>query len=207
MTLAVVDACGANISSVLGALRRLGVEPVVTKDPAQIMAASRVLLPGVGSAGNAMSRLRETGLDTVIPSLKQPVLGICVGMQVLFEGSEEDDCSCLGIIDSTLKRIPHSAVQPVPHMGWNRLKLISHPQVSDPVHSLLDDLGPEPYCYFVHSYAAPRISETIASCEYGFEFSAAVAKANFFGVQFHPERSASLGAKVLRNFLQLDNVA
>ncbi len=194
MSLVVVDACGANISSVLGALRRLGSEPVVTADASVIQSAERVILPGVGAAGNAMERLRNHGLVDVIPALTQPVLGICVGMQVLFSGSDEDNVDCLGVFDERLKKFAADPELPVPHMGWNKLKFLG-------AHPLLTGLSADSWCYFVHSYRADSFSGTIAESEYGKPFTAVVAKDNFTGVQFHPERSAETGACVLENFL------
>lgn len=194
MTLVVVDACGANISSVLGALRRLGCEPTVTADAQVITSAERVILPGVGAAGNAMERLHTHGLVDVIPKLSQPVLGICVGMQVLFSGSDEDNVDCLGVFDARLKKFAADLELPVPHMGWNRLKILQE-------HPLLTDLSTESWCYFVHSYRADSFVGTVAESHYGTPFTAVVAKDNFMGVQFHPERSADAGSRVLNNFL------
>jgi len=195
MSLVVVDACGANISSVLSALSRAGCAPVVSDDANVIKAADRVILPGVGAAGNAMARLRSCGLEGVIPTLTQPVLGICVGMQVLFESSEEDDVDCLGVFDARLGKFHVDTDCPVPHMGWNKIEpIVDHP--------LFADLPESAYCYFVHSYRAPCFDHTVASTTYGSAFTAAVARDNFAGVQFHPERSAAIGAQVLENFLQ-----
>ena len=195
MSLVVVDACGANISSVLSALSRAGSDPVVTADANVIKSAERVILPGVGAAGNAMERLRGSGLDQVIPTLTQPVLGICVGMQVLFESSEEDDVECLGVFDARLEKFQTDPECPVPHMGWNKIEPIAG-------HPLFNRLPASPYCYFVHSYRAPCFESTVASTDYGAAFTAAVARDNFAGVQFHPERSAEVGAQVLKNFLE-----
>ena len=205
MSLVVVDACGANISSVLSALNRLGADPVVSADANTIAQATRVILPGAGAAGSAMQRLRDAKLNQLIPTLTQPVLGICVGMQVLFESSEEDDCECLGVFPARLKRLPSNEQFPVPHMGWNQLKLNGENAASgdQPLNPLLANLGTEAWCYFVHSYAAPVIEETIASCNYSSPFTAAVTRGNFSGVQFHPERSGDTGEKVLENFSSL----
>ena len=194
MSLVVVDACGANISSVLGALRRLGCEPTVTADANVIQSAERVILPGVGAAGNAMERLHAHALVDVIPQLTQPVLGICVGMQVLFSGSDEDNVDCLGVFDARLKKFADNPQLPVPHMGWNKLNLLSE-------HPLLTNLTSDSWCYFVHSYRADSFDATIASSDYGTPFTAVVAENNFMGVQFHPERSADTGSQVLKNFL------
>ena len=195
MSLVVVDACGANISSVLSALVRAGCDPIVTADSSTIKTAERVILPGVGAAGNAMERLRSCGLDQLIPTLTQPVLGICVGMQVLFKSSEEDEVECLGVFDARLEKFQADPDCPVPHMGWNKVEPVNN-------HPLLSNLPEAAYCYFVHSYRAPCFEHTVASSDYGSAFTAAVARDNFTGVQFHPERSADIGAQVLKNFLE-----
>ncbi len=194
MDVAVVDSGGANISSVLHALRRLGVDPVFTGDPSVIRAAKRVILPGVGSAGAAMDRLGASGLAELIPSLSQPVLGICLGMQLLFRHSSEGDTPLLGIIGADITRLPDEPGLRIPHMGWNRIET----RQEDP---LLAGAGDE-WFYFVHSFAAPVGEWTLASCSHGLPFSAVVRKDNFCGAQFHPERSAAAGARVLRNFLE-----
>lgn len=194
MTLAVVDSGGANIASVLHALGRLGVEPAFTADPAVIRAADRVILPGVGAAGHAMDVLRGHGLIDVIRALNQPVLGICLGMQLLFATSEEDDASLLGLIPARLGRLPESAQLRVPHMGWNEIRATA-------VDPLIDGLDRK-WFYFVHSYAAPVGDWTVATSHHGETFSAVVRRDNFSGAQFHPERSAGAGARLLRNFLE-----
>lgn len=196
MTLAIIDSGGANIGSVVHALKRLGAEPVFTADAATIRAADRVLLPGVGAAGAAMSRLRETGLAQCIRELRQPVLGICLGMQLLFETSEEDDTECLGIVPGTLKKMNSSQGVRVPHMGWNTTTVVR----DDP---LLTGLKENPWFYFVHSYCAPPGDATLATCLHGEPFTAIVRQGNFCGAQFHPERSAVNGARLLANFLEL----
>jgi glutamine amidotransferase len=196
MTLAVVDSGGANISSVLHALRRLGVEPEFTADAEVIRKADRVLLPGVGAAGNAMEVLRSHGLVEVIRQLQQPVLGICLGMQLLFESSEENDAQLLGLIPARLRRLPESAGLRVPHMGWNAIKETT----IDPLSDGLDGK----WFYFVHSYAAPVSDWTLAVAEHGSAFSAMVRRNNFYGAQFHPERSAAAGAQLLSNFLNIE---
>ena len=195
MTLAIIDSGGANISSVMHALRRLGSEPVFTADAATIRAADRVILPGVGAAGAAMSRLRELGLVECIRELKQPVLGICLGMQLLFESSQEDDVQCLGVIPGKLKKLKPAEGLRVPHMGWNTTTATSE----DP---LLNGLPEHPWFYFVHSYYAPLTGNTVATCMHGETFAAIVRNGNFCGAQFHPERSARGGAKLLANFLE-----
>lgn len=195
MTLAIIDSGGANIGSVIHALRRLGAEPVFTADAAVIRTAERVLLPGVGAAGAAMSRLRENGLLQCIRDLKQPVLGICLGMQLLFEQSDEDDTRCLGIIPGTLRKMSPSEGIRVPHMGWNTTTA----RRSDP---LITGLPDAPWFYFVHSYCAPIGAATVATCVHGEAFAAIVRQGNFCGAQFHPERSARSGARLLANFLE-----
>jgi glutamine amidotransferase len=196
VTLAIIDSGGANISSVTHALRRLGADPVFTADADTIRSADRVILPGVGAAGAAMSRLRELGLVECIQQLQQPVLGICLGMQLLFEQSDEDGVECLGIIPGTLEILPASHGIRVPHMGWNTTTV----KRQDP---LLNGLPEHPWFYFVHSYRAPIGDSTLATCQHGEPFAAIVRKRNFRGVQFHPERSARSGARLLANFLEL----
>jgi imidazole glycerol-phosphate synthase subunit HisH len=193
MSLAVVDSGGANIASVLHALRRLGVEPEFTSDVETIRKADRVLLPGVGAAGRAMEVLQGHGLVDVIRELQQPVLGICLGMQLLFESSAEDDAQLLGLIPARLRRLPQSPGLRVPHMGWNSIQATQSDTFSD---SLSGD-----WFYFVHSYAAPVGTWTLATAEHGATFSAIVRQGNFYGAQFHPERSAAAGARLLQNFL------
>jgi glutamine amidotransferase len=196
MSVVVVDSGGANISSVLHALKRLGVDPQFTADADIINQASRVILPGVGAAGRAMDVLRGHGLVEVIRALTQPVLGICLGMQLLFESSEEDDAELLGIIPARLVRLPESHSRRVPHMGWNILASARPDPFSDDLHGQ--------WFYFVHSYAAPVGAWTLASSCHGQAFSALVRRDNFYGVQFHPERSAAAGAGLLQSFLAND---
>lgn len=194
MPLAVVNSGGANISSVLHALKRLGVEPKFTADAEVISAADRVILPGVGAAGRAMDTLRCHGLTEVIRKLTQPVLGICLGMQLLFDSSAEDDTKLLGLIPARLERLPGAQGLRVPHMGWNA---ISNAR-PDPLISKLDGN----WFYFVHSYAAPVGDWTLSTSRHGRVFSSIVRKDNFYGAQFHPERSAKAGAELLRRFLE-----
>ena len=196
MSLAIIDSGGANISSVRFALRRLGAEPVFTADQAVIRNADKVILPGVGAAGAAMQHLHDNDLLECIRSLQQPVLGICLGMQLLFESSAEDNVDCLGLIPGRLQKFDDTPGLRVPHMGWNSTAV----QRTDP---LLDDLGQSPWFYFVHSYYAPLGEATIATAQHGVCFSAMVQQQNFRGAQFHPERSATDGAQILRNFLEL----
>ncbi len=192
----IVDSGGANLASLEHALRRVGARAVVTGDPASIEAAPRVIVPGVGSAQTAMRRLRDLGLEKLIPALRQPVLGICLGMQLLFRHSEEGDTSCLGIIDDGVRRLEPAPGLPVPHMGWNSL---THRRV-DP---LLEGIGDDDWFYFVHSYAALPGMATLASTDYGIRVAAVVRSDNFWGTQFHPERSSVAGARLLENFLRL----
>jgi glutamine amidotransferase len=188
---------GANIASLQFALQRLDAPSEVSADAERIRAASHVILPGVGAAAEAMSRLRHSRLDAVIPTLQQPVLGICLGMQLMFEASEEGDARCLGIIPGRASRLPPAALRPVPHMGWNTLD-IRRPS------ALLAGILDGDYACFVHSYALEMSDATIASTHYGTPFSACVQWRNFYGVQFHPERSAAVGARLLQNFLGVD---
>lgn len=195
MTIAMVDSGGANIASVLHALRRLGTEPTFTADAQAVRTADRVILPGVGAAAAAMERLRDRGLDTVIPNLQQPVLGVCLGMQLLFDSTEEGDVDLLGLIPARVARLKANGLR-VPHMGWNQCK----PNPNDAFCQGIEN----DWFYFVHSFAAPVGSWTIASCEHGQPFSAMVRRGNFLGAQFHPERSARAGARLLERFLKWD---
>jgi glutamine amidotransferase len=192
----VIGSCGSNLASLGFALKRLGVEAPVTEDPERVRRASHVILPGVGAAAAAMTRLAAAGLAEVVPTLTQPVLGICLGMQLLFSGSEEDDAKCLGVIDARVRRLPQSAELPVPQMGWNQLDVIA-------ASPLLAGVAPGSYAYFIHSYAAPVDGFTRAVTRYGVPFSAVIERGNFFGTQFHPERSAQVGAQVLDNFVKI----
>jgi imidazole glycerol-phosphate synthase subunit HisH len=197
MRLAIIDSGGANIASLRYAIERLGIESTLTTDPKVLHAASHVILPGVGAAADCMTRLQNAGLTDTIRELRQPLLGICVGMQLLFEASEEGDVSCLGLLPGRVRRFLGSDDLPVPHMGWNQIDV----RRASP---LLQDLAAGDYLYFVHSYAAPVIEDlTLASTRYGDEFSAVVQRANVYGAQFHPERSAQAGSTLLRNFLKL----
>ncbi|HEU4618333.1 MAG TPA: imidazole glycerol phosphate synthase subunit HisH [Gammaproteobacteria bacterium] len=192
----VIGCCGANLASLGFALERLGVDAPVTADPERVAAATHVLLPGVGAARSAMERLEAAGLADVVPRLTQPVLGICLGMQLLFASSEEEDVECLGVMPGRVARLPQNAELPVPHMGWNQLELARDT-------ALLRDVPNGAYAYFVHSYAVPVGAYTRATSRYGIEFSAVVEQGNFFGTQFHPERSSQVGASILANFLAL----
>ena len=196
MEVALVDSGGANIGSVRYALKRLGAEGCLTADPDTILNADRVILPGVGAAATAMKKLRGSGLDDVIRGLKQPVLGICLGMQLLFEGSEEGSADCLGIIPGFALKLAAGPGLRVPHMGWNQV----NPVARSP---LLAGIAADEYAYFVHSYALPVSDSTVAVTEHGLSFAAVSQSGNFFATQFHPEKSASLGHKLLSNFMDL----
>ncbi len=194
--LAIVDSGGANIASVRFALERLGVQSELTADPAVIRSAERVILPGVGSASEGMKRLRAKGLVECVRSLTQPVLGVCLGMQLLFEESEEDGgVETLGLIPGKVALLPSSPGITVPHMGWNTLLTGREPR-------LLDGVERDARFYFVHSYAAPVNAFTVASCTHGTPFTAIVQRGNFSGAQFHPERSGPAGARLLQNFVE-----
>jgi glutamine amidotransferase len=192
----IVASGGANTASLQFALQRLGAESTVTADAAVIRAASHVILPGVGAAADAMSRLRHSRLDVVLPTLLQPVLGICLGMQLLFESSQEGEVDCLGVIPGRATRLTGAADLPVPHMGWNTLELHRS-------STLLSGIADGDYAYFVHSYALAVSPATIARSAYGIAFSACVQWRNFYGAQFHPERSSAVGAQLLKNFLAI----
>jgi glutamine amidotransferase len=194
--IAVIDSGGANISSVLFALERLGARGELTGDKEAIARASHVILPGVGAAGDAMARLRAHGLVEVIRGLRQPVLGICLGMQLLFSHSEEGDTKMLDIIKAPVRRFEGGPGLTVPHMGWNDARLSGG-------HPLTGGLEEKSHFYFVHSYRAPAGRYTIGSCDYGGAFSAIVAQDNFMGCQFHPERSGRAGSRLLKNFLEM----
>jgi len=197
MDAVIIDSGGANLASLQFAFERLGARTQVTKDASTIARAPRVVLPGVGAAGDAMQRLRDCGVAELLPTLEQPVLGICLGMQLLFSRSEEGSTQCLGILPETVRRLKPSAGLPVPHMGWNQLA----PLREDPI---LAGIAKDDYVYFVHSYAVPVSDVTLAVTDYGVPVSAIVRKGNFWGAQFHPERSAAAGARLLANFLRLN---
>lgn len=192
----IIGCCGANLASLSFALKRLGHDVPISNDPERIEAGSHILLPGVGAARDAMSRLNAARMSGVVRAAKQPVLGICLGMQLLFSHSEEEDTPCLGLIDARIRRLPPDAGLPIPEMGWNAISIVS----GSPLLTGIKDGG---YAYFVHSYAAPVGAFTVATADYGGPFSAVVARENYFGTQFHPERSSTLGSRILANFLAL----
>ena len=194
MTVAVINSGGANLGSVMHALDRLGVDSRLTCETAEIRAASKVILPGVGAAASAMRALKEAGLVEVIRSLTQPVLGICLGLQLLYEYSDEGDVECLGILPGRVERLAGGSGLRLPHMGWNRLSW----QHDDPLSRGLD--GSE-WFYFVHTFAAP-VDHAVATAAHGQDFAAVVRYNNFAACQFHPEKSAGPGARILRNFLE-----
>lgn len=188
-----------NVQSVMYALDRLGVSYLLTDDADEIRSADKVIFPGVGEASTAMNYLKQRGLDRLIPSLKQPVLGTCVGMQLLCRHSEENDTTCMGVFDVDIRRFSDrrtvASAGKVPHTGWNNLTQLRGP--------LTVGLPDEPYVYFVHSYAADVCQYTTAVCEYGRPFSAMLQRDNFYAAQFHTEISGNVGAKILENFLNI----
>ncbi len=194
--LAIVDSGGANIASVRFALERLGIASELTADPAVIRSADRVILPGVGSAQEGMRKLRARQLVDTIRSLTQPVIGFCLGEQLLFESSDEGDTTSLGLIPGRVTRLPETPGITVPHMGWNTLEILRDTP-------LLHGIARDAHFYFVHSYAGPVNAHTLASTTHGASFAAVVQRGNFYGVQFHPERSGPAGAQLLKNFLTL----
>jgi glutamine amidotransferase len=191
--IAIVKYNAGNITSVRNALTRLGYKSTITDDPAELIKAGKVIFPGVGEASSAMHYLEERGLDKTIISLKQPVLGICLGLQLMCRYSEEGDTKCLGIFDAQVRLFP--PVDKIPHMGWNNCLTLKGDLFKG--ISLDDDL------YYVHNYYAEISSDTLATCEYILSFSAAMNKDNFYATQFHPEKSAMTGEKILKNFLEL----
>jgi imidazole glycerol-phosphate synthase subunit HisH len=196
MEVIIVDSGGANLASLQYAFERLGARATITTDGTTIASADRVVLPGVGAAGHAMERLRAAGLTNVLRTLTQPVLGICLGMQLLALHSNEGPTSCLGLLSCAAHSIHPTPGCPVPHMGWNELTRL----IADP---LLEGVNEGDFAYFAHSYTLPITEHTLARCEYSGAFSAVMRRRNFWGTQFHPERSGKTGARVLENFLKL----
>ena len=194
MKVAVVKYNAGNIQSVMNALRRVGVDPVLTDNPVELRKADRVIFPGQGEASHAVEYLQTHGLDQVIKSLTQPVLGICIGQQLMCEHSEEGNVDCLGIFPAQVLRFhPQKHEQKVPHMGWNQLE-----NVQDP---LLEGINEGAFVYFVHSFYVPTTDYTIATTNHILSFSSAMRKGNFMATQFHPEKSGSVGERILTNFL------
>jgi len=194
-SIAIIDGGGANIASLTFALKRLGAEATLTVDKDIIANADKVILPGVGAAADAMERLQAAELTTFIGGLKQPVLGICLGMQLMFNASEEDNADCLGIIPGKATKFTPAENMPVPHMGWNRVK-------QRKASPLFDGIEDGAHFYFVHSFALPVSDATIGSADYGVEFTAVAERNNFVAAQFHPERSGAAGARLIENFIQ-----
>jgi imidazole glycerol-phosphate synthase subunit HisH len=193
MRVAIVKYNAGNIQSVAFALNRLGIEPEISDDPAVLRAADKVIFPGVGEASTAMAYLRKDSLDTLIPTLTQPVLGICLGMQLMCNHSEENDTKCLGIFPVEVKKF--EALEKVPQMGWNTIHNLKSP--------LFKGVNEESYVYFVHSYYAAMNPFAIATTDYVLPYASAMHKDNFYAVQFHPEKSSEVGAQIIENFIQL----
>lgn len=194
---ALIDAGGANLGSVRYALERLGVEARIVRDADGLTGAQRVILPGVGAAKPAMDVLRERGLDCALRAIEVPLLGICLGMQLLFDASEEGDVACLGLLPGRVQRMRGNAALRVPHMGWNTLEPVRE-------SALLEGITMPAHAYFVHGYAAPVTEDCIASSTHGEPFAACVQRGRIAGMQFHPERSADAGSRLLANFLRWD---
>ncbi len=193
MKIAIIDYGAGNIKSVQFAIQRLGYEAVLTHDEAVIREADKVIFPGVGEASSAMRKLKEVGLDTVIPTLTQPVLGICLGMQLMCRYSEENHTSCLSIFDIDV--VKFNGKEKVPQIGWN--------VIYDLRSELFEGLPEKEFMYLVHSYYVPLCEDTIATTEYGVEYASALGRDNFYGVQFHPEKSSKSGSRIIENFLKL----
>jgi glutamine amidotransferase len=191
--LVIINYGAGNIQSIKFALKRLGVEAILTDNETEIRNADKVIFPGVGEASSAMQKLKASGLDKVIPTLKQPVLGICLGMQLLCNSSEEGNTKGLGVFDVDVIRFSNEVK--VPQIGWN--------QIANLKSELFKNISENEFMYLVHSYYAPLCEETIASSEYGIKYSSALQKGNFYGVQFHPEKSSTAGEQILKNFLEL----
>lgn len=193
MKLVIIDYGAGNIKSIQFAFKRLGVEAVLSSNPEEIKKADKVIFPGVGEASSAMKMLKESGLDTLIPNLKKPVLGICLGMQLLCNYSEENSTKGLGVFNVAIKRFSNNVK--VPQMGWNTITNLKS--------NLFKDVNDNAFMYSVHSYYAENCSEAIATTNYEFNYASALQKENFYGVQFHPEKSSLAGEQILKNFLSL----
>ncbi|WP_395052495.1 imidazole glycerol phosphate synthase subunit HisH [Flavobacterium sp.] len=193
MKIAIINYGAGNIQSIQFALQRLGYEGVLTNNPIEILTADKVIFPGVGEASSAMKKLRESGLDQLIPTLKQPVLGICLGMQLLCKHSEEGNTKGLGIFNVDVIKFSNNVK--VPQMGWNTITNLKS--------ELFSEISDDEHMYLVHSFYAPKCQETIAFTNYEVEYSSALQKNNFYGVQFHPEKSGKIGEQILNNFLKI----
>lgn len=193
MKLVIINYGAGNIKSIQFAFKRLGVDAILSNDPEEIKSADKIIFPGVGEASTAMAMLKDTGLDILIPKLKQPVLGICLGMQLLCKTTEEGNTTGVGIFQTDVKRFSNDVK--VPQMGWNVIK--------DLKSDLFKGIKENEYMYLVHSYYAEHCKETIAKTDYGLNYASALQHENFYGVQFHPEKSSTAGAKILQNFLEL----
>jgi len=193
MKIAIIRYNAGNIHSVRLAIRRLGFEPIVTEDPEKIRTADKVIFPGVGEASSAMRYIRQNGIATLLPKLRQPVLGICLGLQLMCRHSEENDTGCLGIFDAAVRKFPPR--EKVPHIGWNTIRALDG--------ALFAGVNLDSYVYFVHSYYAELDSQTTARTDYILPFSAALQWRNFYAVQFHPEKSGAVGEQIFKNFLEL----
>ncbi len=198
MKVAVIDAGGANLGSVRYALERLSIVPSIVRDADELVDAERIILPGVGAAVPAMMALRERGFDKALRTSRVPVLGICLGMQLLYDASDEGDVACLGVVPGRVRRLSPAPGVRIPHMGWNALSDVAEAP-------LLDGIADGSSVYFVHGYAAPVTAETLATTRHGGAFCAVVRNGLYCGVQFHPERSAGTGARLLENFIRWDS--
>lgn len=194
MNVAIIKYNAGNIQSVLFALERIGINAIVTDDKEQILSANKIIFPGVGEASTAMDYLKQRSLDKVIAAAKQPLLGICLGMQLLCNYSEENNTDCIGVFNANVKRFKSDDLK-IPQIGWNNIHIKEN--------ALFKNVAEESYCYFVHSYYAEINDSTIATTNYGIEFSSALNKGNFYGVQFHPEKSAAAGEQIIQNFIGL----
>ena len=192
----IVDSGGANLASLQFALERLSARARISSDTEDLLSARRVILPGVGSASHAMQRLQAASLTRVLPTLTCPVLGICLGMHLLYESSDEGPVQCLGVLPGAARRLQPAHGRPVPHMGWNQLD----PLVEDPI---LEGVAAGDYVYYVHSFAVPVTTATLATSDYGAPLTAIARHKKFWCAQFHPERSATVGARILGNFLRI----
>ena len=193
MKIVIIDYGAGNIQSIIFAIKRLGYDAILSNNIEEILAGDKVIFPGVGEAGNAMDKLKKSGLDLLIPKLKQPVLGICLGMQLLCKSSEEGETKGLGIFDVEVKRFPKG--EKIPQIGWNQIENLKT--------KLFDGIAENEFMYLVHSYYVPLNKYTIATTNYGFDYATSIQKNNFYGVQFHPEKSSRAGEKILNNFLKI----